>query len=78
MALHGEIRVNHQHPILYWTARRLKHLEPGVDSYKYEWEVEQESTTFTGTLWHNYSEGAVVLAIKVLTAYFHSMRIDQQ
>ena len=69
MALHGDLSVNGER-IGYWEAKRLQPFQPDRDTYSYECRVDRhrdgkiEMVQFV--LDHNYSEGAEMLAAKVL------------
>lgn len=73
MALHGEIKINH-HTLLWWSAVRQEPLEDrdATHSYKVEAVWADPVTTkvlskHEGTLLgHRYSDGAGMLAIKVI------------
>lgn len=68
IALHGEIKVNGQ-VIGRWTAQRILTRQSGRHTYR--WEAYDKGRHTTGDLDHNYDDGAIALAVKVLRAAHH-------
>ena len=66
MTLHGDISVNHQR-IGWWTAQRIATSPDQVHTYR--WRAEADHGLLTGTLTHQYRDGAALLAALVLQAY---------
>ena len=77
MALHGEVKINHQE-ILYWEAVRQSKLGDEDKSYDYKVQVHAEGGIFEGYLAHNYADGAAVLASKVLSWYANETKGPRQ
>jgi len=68
MALHGEVKVN-GHTILKWQAQRLTtHDHTNLNEYSWEVAYPEIGMKYSGTLYHDYKDGASVLAIGVLSA----------
>lgn len=66
MSLHGDISVNGE-PIGWWTAQRIATSPDQVHTYR--WRAEADHGLLTGTLTHQYRDGAALLAALVLRAY---------
>jgi hypothetical protein len=64
MSLHGTIQVN-GHVIGAWTARRGHQVDPGV--HEYQVMLSENLRQVTGTVVHRYTDGASILASKVLS-----------
>jgi hypothetical protein len=64
MALHGGILVN-EHPIGYWVATRIAERHDGVFTYRCE-ILQSPGTRMEFELEHQYDDGALALAAKVL------------
>ncbi len=75
MALHGDIRVNGQ-VIGCWSAQRVLTRQNGRHTYR--WEAYDKGRHTTGDLDHNYDEGAIALAAKVLRAAQQAMEGDDK
>lgn len=73
--LHGEIMVN-GHAISQWSARRLTDISDTEAFHLYECRVEREGgRAIAFTLSHRYSDGATVLAQKVLAK---ALRVEKR
>jgi len=68
MALHGSIEINNQR-IGYWYAQRI--LTSQFGNHTYRWEAWRDGHHVTGDLRHQYNDGAMMLAAKVL-AFAHA------
>lgn len=65
MALHGSLMVN-GHRIGRWAARRTVDAADG--NHTYDWEVWANGRELKGSLQHQYADGALLLAQRVLVA----------
>lgn len=66
MAIHGEIKINGS-TVCHWHAVRVFSRESGEHTYR--WGVrEVDGRRAAGDLRHQYSDGAVVLAQRILAA----------
>lgn len=76
MALHGTIEINNKR-IGLWQARRTQPLLDDDAENDYECEVtwrafDQPATRETFSVRHRYSDGAIALAVKVLSEVLHA------
>lgn len=72
MALHGTIAVNGRQ-VGAWDARRVETHPTG--RHCYHWRADLAGERVSGDLWHEYRDGAAVLASLVLAAAGRAARI---